>query len=126
MTGSNPAISRVRAVRSDKSKMAADSLLSSFINALELSQKAKYAEFFFNPLFAKEIPRILPKMKDAGFSFETFEYEDNEGTHIHARVQHGNDVLDLGELVFSDTVSESGLQPIVKLVNFVSSHIKST
>jgi len=55
---------------------------------------------YFNPIFADQMAKKIPELKDTGFNFSKTETESSEGTVISANVIAPNgEELDLGSLL---------------------------
>jgi hypothetical protein len=102
-----------------------ESIVSLINKAIELSTAAIYADFYFNPLFGKELPDIVP-LEKYGFTVTVFEIEREDGTHVSASISYeDNTKLDLGEILLTGedvrVVKGKPLQPIMNVINFVRS-----
>jgi hypothetical protein len=95
--------------------------------AIDLAAHSTYADFYFNPLFGKDLPALVPQLGKQGFIIKVIEIEKEDGTHASAELSFKGDVslLDLGELVLTGedvTISEDRkLQPIGTVINFIRS-----
>jgi hypothetical protein len=83
---------------------------------------------YFNPMFAQDLSRKVPEMKDGGLSTSQTETETGKGTVISGKVlSPGGTVLELGSVLLDgETVKIS--KPLVtvdEVVDFIKTEFKA-
>ena len=98
-------------------------------NAIELSASAAYADFYFSPLFAKELPQLVPELEKAGFILRVIELEKEDGAHVKGEIIHKDGSrLFLGELVLTGedvhVAQDAPLQPLANVIKFIQQRLQ--